>query len=355
MKRRETSLTGWLALQRLEGSPIEVYYVRLHHGGNGWTLGETHVSCRFPSREMDSSETMCRNALNARTLATRRDYSSEYLGSDTLTRMGRRNRINTPSSQTYTTRLQKGGALFDDMRLLVRQWSDAIGDDQRDSMVVENLLGKNTRARAADIYRRAFLPRFIAGDPPDAWRIAQALEREEPAIDFLRPLYYWVTARGERLLYDYVCEDLFTQSRAGTQVVDIAEVKNWITQQIARIGKEWTPTVTTKVAQAILATLRDFGILEGAIKKRIAPSYLPTESFVYIAFALHSLGSSGAQLVKHPDWRLFLFFPENVERMFLEADRSGFLNYQSAGEIVRIEFFEHTFEETAHVLASTAV
>ena len=48
----------------------------------------------------------------------------------------------------YNTRLQKGGALLDDMRLLVRQWSEVPAGPQGDAVVVENLLGKETRSRA---------------------------------------------------------------------------------------------------------------------------------------------------------------------------------------------------------------
>src|ERR1035437_7228716 len=66
----------------------------------------------------------------------------------------------------YTTTLQKGGALLDDMRQLVRSWSDAPEAAQRESGVRSNILNKGTRTRLADVYRRAFLPRFVSGPIP---------------------------------------------------------------------------------------------------------------------------------------------------------------------------------------------
>jgi len=119
-------------------------------------------------------------------------------------------------------------------------------------------------------------------------------------------------------------------------------------------GKLWSHTVTTKVAQGVLATLRDFGILEGKVKKRIAPVYVPVESFAYIAFALHQEGASGPHLAQHHDWFLFLFAPLVIEHMFLEADRHGLLRFQAAGKIVRIDFPAHNFEEMADVVAARA-
>jgi hypothetical protein len=104
----------------------------------------------------------------------------------------------------------------------------------------------------------------------------------------------------------------------------------------------------------MLATLRDFGLLEGASKKRIAPVYLPIESFAYNAFALHEEGVSGPQLVQHRDWQLFLLSPPVVERMFLEADRSGLLRFQVAGKIMRIDFPATSFGEMADVVVARA-
>jgi hypothetical protein len=112
--------------------------------------------------------------------------------------------------------------------------------------------------------------------------------------------------------------------------------------------------VTAKVARGVLAALRDFGVLEGASKKRIAPVYLPIESFACIAFALHQEGVSGPQLVQHRDWQLFLLSPPIVEQMFLEADRSGLLRFQAAGNIMRIDFSATNFGEMADVVVARA-
>jgi Putative inner membrane protein (DUF1819) len=55
-----------------------------------------------------------------------------------------------PGACSYNSRLQKGGALFEDMRLLVRHWQESGVNGQHDSVVAENLLGKHTRACACN-------------------------------------------------------------------------------------------------------------------------------------------------------------------------------------------------------------
>lgn len=68
----------------------------------------------------------------------------------TVTRKFRSNK------KRYTSRLQKGGALLEDMRVLLRNWSDeGTWNNQRDRIIRENILSKKTRSRAIDVYKEA--------------------------------------------------------------------------------------------------------------------------------------------------------------------------------------------------------
>ena len=194
------------------------------------------------------------------------------------------------------------------MRMLVRSWEE----DRTDTRVeVRRLLGKKTLARSQDTMVRAFTPRFIQGDPPNAWKIARLLEDRNVEPEILRPVYYWITARSDRLLYEFVTEELIHIAGSGDGSVRIEETTAWISSHIKKTGQEWSPTVTLKVGRGILAALRDFGILEGGSKKRVAPVHLPMEAFCYIAFWLGRLGFSGESLISHSDWGLFSVKPEN--------------------------------------------
>ena len=100
--------------------------------------------------------------------------------------------------------------------------------------------------------------------------------------------------------------------------------------------------------------LRDFGVLQGAVHKRIAPAYLPVAAFAYVMFYLKRHQPSGARLVEHPDWRLFFLPREGVERFLFEAHQRGLLEYHAAGSVTRLSFPATTLEEYAHVLAERA-
>jgi hypothetical protein len=256
--------------------------------------------------------------------------------------------VTVGGSPSYHTRIQKGGALLDDMRMLVRSWSDSGNAGQVQSHL--NLLGKKTLARSKDTFVRAFAPRFLHGDPPNAWRLVRCLEDRNADPEILFPVYYWITARNDRLLYNYVTQELAHIARSGDGSVRIEETTVWIARELKRTHQEWSRTVTVKVARGLLAALRDFGILQGATRKRVAPVHLPLESFCYVAFCLNQLGSSGENLVNHPDWRLFLLTPTLAERLFLAAHQHAFLSFYAAGRIYRIDFQETSYEEYADVL-----
>ena len=251
----------------------------------------------------------------------------------------------------FTTRLQKGGALFEDMRQVVSLWSEELVQDNPMAKIARSL-PKSTMARVKDTYIRAFRPRFIGGSPPNAWRLAKILEERKADIQILRPFYYWITARAEAPLYEFVSDLVFSRSRSVDRQIRIEETVSWLSQRARQQGIAWTPTVTRKVARGILAALRDFGILEGVAHKRVSTSGLPPKAFAIIAFLLHEMGASGRSLVHNPDWRLFLLGDIGVERLFLECHQYGWLKFDSAGDLRRIEFPVSTFLEFADAVLS---
>lgn len=242
----------------------------------------------------------------------------------------------------FTSRIQKGGALLGDMRQLVCRWAEKPPEVSPVRYVAE-ILQKRTRARTEDTYQRAFLPRFIANQPRDSWKLCAEIEQHGPAIEIVRPFYYWITARAEPVLYRYATEELFHIASTGRAEVRVEDLASWIRIECGKNGKTWSDTVTVKTARAMLAALRDFGILEGAAKKRLAPTYLPLETFCLIAFCLRCVLHGRGDLTTHLDWRLFLLSPQAIERLFLEAHQHSWIHYQVAGAISRIEFPEQDF------------
>lgn len=246
----------------------------------------------------------------------------------------------------YTTRLQKGGALLDDMRQLVRLWKDAPTSGLRESALRNNILNKATRVRLADVYRRTFVPRFVEGPIPSAWKLVRPLEDVEAQVNIVRPVYYWISAKAEPLLADFCREFILPRQAIVRAGIGTQEVRSWLNEK----GCPWTPIVATKVARGLLAALRDFGILEGRVRKRLAGFLLPIGAFAYLARCFRETGAVSRSLLLHRDWELFLLKPDDVERLFLQGDQERLLEYHAAGSTVSISFPGNSLEEYARVV-----
>jgi hypothetical protein len=112
----------------------------------------------------------------------------------------------------------------------------------------------------------------------------------------------------------------------------------------------WSEPTITRISQGLLSALRDFGVLRGAVNKKIAPAYFPIESFAYVVFCLKQRQPSGAKLIELPVWKLFFLTKGEVERYLFEAHQCGLLEYHVAGSVTRLTFPAETLEEYADVL-----
>jgi len=254
-------------------------------------------------------------------------------------------------SHFYTTRLQKGGALIDEMRRLLLEWDASPGCADR--LLASNVLASPSRRRSHDVLIRTFLPRFIYSKPPDLWRSVSILEKAGWSRAKLLPIHYYAAASAEPLIGDFVAEELTQRARTGRVDVAVADVLRFF--EAAPQGRfpsgRWSPTVSVKVARGLLAALRDFGVLEGASKKRLTTPFLSSESFAFLALVRTNLGERGRSLVDDPCWRLFFLSELAVERLLAEAHQRKLLEFHAAGSLVRIEFPTENLEEYARALA----
>jgi hypothetical protein len=154
-------------------------------------------------------------------------------------------------------------------------------------------------------------------------------------------------------MWDFVTEWVATRYSLGLRDVRTSDVLSFLSATPDKWFPDgrWSPTVSTKVARGLLSALRDFGVLAGAARKEIAPIYLPTGSFAFLAMARQQAGVRAASLRDDPVWKLYLLSETAVERLLVEAQQEGLLTYAAAGSVVRIEFPENTLEDYAHALA----
>ncbi len=258
--------------------------------------------------------------------------------------------MKTLGEARYSSKIIKAGALLPDTKLLLENWDEDLDVQANlDRIRQENLFGKASRSRIEDILL-VFRQRYLKD--PEVLKALVALIRNGMPSESLDRILYFQAARSDLLLHDLVTDLLNDWSGRSDREIRPWEVQNWIEEQVeaGKTEHPWSPAVQTRVMQGLLSALRDFGILEGSVKKRLAYVYLPLDAFAFIALQLYSEGRSGKTILNDPEWRLFLLPEGTVERFFLEAHQEGLLEYYAAGPVVRIDFPAKDLEEYASVL-----
>lgn len=253
--------------------------------------------------------------------------------------------------RVYTARLTKGGALLHEMRTLVLVWDDSVECAER--IVHENLLAHRSRVRSRDVIAQLFVPRFVRSTPPGLFRPLAVFEHASWPLRALLPIHFYAAAFADPLIWDFVDQVVVMHHARGLLEIGVDDVMRFLDNAPAERFPAgcWSMAVRLKVARNLLAALRDFGILKGAAKKRIAPVYLPVESFAFLALARRLAGVTASEAVGDPVWRLFELGDEAVEHCFVEAHQRGLLGYHAAGSVRRIDFPAENLVDYAHILA----
>jgi hypothetical protein len=260
-------------------------------------------------------------------------------------------------SAELNANLTKGASSAGDIVRLLREWHP--GGDVRAfqrRLVDENVLGRTTRARAADVVHNVLARRYFPqGSEQPASRLAVLVNAGAPA-DVVGRLLYYHAALAEHLLYRVVTESVFETRERGMEWIDVYDLRRFVSGLSASGAtvRPYSESVVEKIAGAVLTTLRDFRIVTGTQRKRIAPVHVPHEVVGYVAYALREEDASAKRIVEHPDWRLFLLSPSEAEAAILEADRYGHFRYQSAGDVRRFDWTHDSLDAYVDALTGSA-
>lgn len=259
------------------------------------------------------------------------------------------------NKKMYSSRIIKAGALLADTTTLFDNWDESQSvRENLERLQRENIFGKASRSRIRDVLA-IFRQRYLH-DESVTKALACLVKNRLPRLALDRILFFHA-AQADALLHDIVTHVLADSYSRGITEIRTEAIQAALTAWVreSKTSARWSEDTTRRVAQGLLATLRDFGILQGANTKRLAPAYIPIAAFSYIAFYLHCQRASGERLIHNKEWLLFFLTTEDVERMFMEAHQQGLLEYYAAGTVIRIAFPSESLEDYARVISERAI
>lgn len=251
-----------------------------------------------------------------------------------------------------SSNISKRGALLDDSRQFVSLWDDDLSSAANLSLFNEqNLLGFPSQSRAVDVTMYALRPRFV--DPG---------EHVVPALRYLRDntaafcdACYYEASRADQLLAAFAEGPLVRWYEEGRLGVNADLTEQWLDElERLEMAPVWSPSLKRRVAQGLLATLRDFRRLKGATKspnKEIVGPGISDGGFAYVAYRLHQRGASSRGLLNTPVWKWWLLDSTRIDQHMHRLAAQGLLYYARAGSSLRIDWRAESLVEVARAVA----
>lgn len=242
----------------------------------------------------------------------------------------------------YSSRLSARSALYTELHLLFDGAGPALPTSAYRALVVdENRLSRSSAAARAKLWKELKARyRLDKSDPlfaafSEEWRrCASESERALTAYIFF--------ALNDRLVADLGTEWLFPLLRRAPVEIRRADVDAFIERSVARHPevRSWSQKTRLAVAQKYVASIRDFGLARGIVRKTTVRPALYAAPVRLLVRALRLVGVAPLDLVRAPVFRLLGLDGTEVIDALGELNRQGALRFRIQGDVVELDVAE---------------
>ena len=250
-----------------------------------------------------------------------------------------RRSIEDPGSN-YSSRNSSKGALLAEANILFSYLTRNNSlTSARHAVIQDNIFAKKTYQTKKNCW--AMLHSRYFPNKKDVWRIHPIISLFQTQAP--ETMKRWV------LYYHFVTSDLFSYEATVELVYDLycrgitniapRDVHEFLDLKAASHPEvnAWSPQTRRSLVNHYLSAIRDFGILEGKVRKRIHRPTIEENLFLYIVTYLRDCGKNPKAILASNDFRLFLLSQGDVEARLIEVYRRGRIRYQNSGRIVSLE------------------
>jgi hypothetical protein len=156
--------------------------------------------------------------------------------------------------------------------------------------------------------------------------------------DFVSLAYLYFALR-DCLTFELVTRAIWERWCSRSLAVSVADIFEFLERESDRhpAVKKWRPSTRTKLAQSILAALRDFGVLRGIHAKQIQCPVVSPETIFHLLCVLLAEGHYGRAVIEAPDWRLFLWSEEDTAKALADLAQRRWIRFERGGRTVILE------------------
>jgi len=244
------------------------------------------------------------------------------------------------NNERYNGSMAGKGAFLDETKIVLNEIARGKSNEQvRKDVIKNDLLDQKTLASRkkywAEINRR-YLSERSDDEVDNLTRVVLHCKNQD-AVDLI---LFYEYCQEDKLLHDLTVDCTFNLYHQAKTTIDKIDINHWLKQKEEDHPEisNWTQSTHSRIVRSYLATIRDFGLVKGVMKKEFYKFYTPREAFVYALYRLRDQGLKGKQLIKSEDWRLFLMDEREVIFMLDDAAKAGYVHFRHSGDIYDLRF-----------------
>ena len=245
------------------------------------------------------------------------------------------------ASAPYVSRLSARSALYTDLHVLLDARETPLSSSFRSLVIEENCLTRKSAMARKKIWEE-LKSRYILDT--DSSLFAAFLKewrrcRSEPERGLTA---YILLALNDRLVADLGTNWLFPlllRAPAPLRVADVRGLIDCAAKKHVEVAA-WSDQTRTAVAQKYLASIRDFGLAKGTVKKVTIHPALYGAPVRLLVRALRLVGIRPPDLVRAPIFRLLALEGHEVVEALGELNRVDALRFRIQGDIIELNIEE---------------
>jgi len=241
--------------------------------------------------------------------------------------------------QPYFSRLSARSAIYTEFRLLLDGIDAPLnGIEYRRLVLEQNRLARPSTSARKKIWKELKSRYLLERDHPlfAAFWSEWISCRSEPEKALTA---YILLALNDRLVADLGIEWLFPRLRRGASEIRVEEVQSFIRSRAGSHPeiKGWAEETRKRVAQHYMASIRDFGLAKGKVRKVTVPPALYAAPTRLLIRALRISRKKPASMIRDPIFRLIAVDPSEVVNVLGELNRRGELHFKMQADVIELE------------------
>jgi hypothetical protein len=242
-----------------------------------------------------------------------------------------------PDEQAVTARLAGAASLRRELEaLLASAPRGASASDYRRLLIEENAAGKASANARMWMWKRLKL-RYALDTPSSpevvAFRATLGLATTPAERGLVEAL---MLARTDRLFREITLEVVSPHLKRPGAVVPFEAVREAVQRKAQAEGLHWSAKSVNNIANHVLTSLKDFGVLEGSRERRVTSVRITPPVALFAAQLGRAVGLTDRQNLDSAWFRLLGADATVAAEALRSAARSGLLEFRSQADVVEL-------------------